>query len=123
MVKSLNCTFPLKDLGALSYFLEVKVSYPKNGGMFLSQSNYILDILHHTTKIEAKPIPIHMINGPILSTDQEESFDDPHLYRSVVGALNLPSDLEILFSDNKLSNSCILQLLCIDKWLNTYYDT
>ena len=45
LIKSLNSTFALKDLGTLSYFLGVEVSYPTNGDMFLSQTKYITDLL------------------------------------------------------------------------------
>ena len=37
--------------------------------------------------VESKPIATSMISDPILSTRQGELFDDPYLYRSVVGAL------------------------------------
>lgn len=36
LIKDLNSKFALKDLGPLSYFLEIEVSYPPSGGMFLS---------------------------------------------------------------------------------------
>ena len=48
LIKSLNSNFALKNLGTLSYFLGVEVSYPTNGGMFLSQTKYITDLLQKT---------------------------------------------------------------------------
>ena len=55
--------------------------------MFLSQSKYILDLLHRTKMVEAKPIATPMISGQLLSACEEKLFDDPYLCRSVVGAL------------------------------------
>ena len=103
LIKSLNSTFALKDLGKLSYFLGIEVSYPEKGGMFLSQSKYILDLLHQTKMAEAQPIATPMISGPILSACQGELFYDPYLYRSVVGALQYATFThpEISFSVNK----------------------
>ena len=52
---------------------------------------------------EVKPIATSMISGPILFTLQEESFDDPYVYRSVVGVLQYATFThpEISFSVNK----------------------
>ena len=45
LINILHNTFALQDLDCLNYFLGIEVSYPKAGGMFLSQSNYISDLL------------------------------------------------------------------------------
>ncbi|KAL4014736.1 hypothetical protein IC575_026952 [Cucumis melo] len=87
LIKALNKAFALKDLGALSYFLGVEVSYPTNGGMFLSQVKYITDLLQKTKMIEAKPISTSMVSGQLVFAHQGENFHDVYLYRSTVGAL------------------------------------
>lgn len=87
LISELNAKFFLKDLGKLNYFLGVEVSYPSSGGLFLSQSKYIFDLLTHTKMAKAKIISTPMISGPILSAHQGELFHDVFLYRSVVGAL------------------------------------
>ncbi|KAL0560122.1 hypothetical protein IC582_000516 [Cucumis melo] len=66
LIKALNSEFALKDLGTLSYFLGVEVSYPTNGGMFLSQAKYITDLLQKTKMIDAKPISTPMLANRIL---------------------------------------------------------
>ncbi|KAL0553421.1 hypothetical protein IC582_007316 [Cucumis melo] len=103
LVHSLNSQFALKDLGKLSYFLEVEVSYPTNGGLFLSQSKYITDLLQRTKMLDAKPISTSMVSGPLLSAFQGELFHDVHLYRSIVGALQYATltHPEISYSVNK----------------------
>ncbi|KAL0553541.1 hypothetical protein IC582_007439 [Cucumis melo] len=87
LIHSLNNQFAVKDLGKLSYFLRVEVSYPTNGGLFLSQSKHISDLLPITKMLEVKPISTPMISGSLLSAFQGEPFHDVRLYRSVVGAL------------------------------------
>lgn len=47
-VKSLYSSFSLKDLGQLSYFLGIEVTY-NSAGLFLSQQKYIIDLLHMRT--------------------------------------------------------------------------
>lgn len=46
IITLLHKQFALKNLGILSYFLGIEVSYPKQGGLFLSQAKYITDLLH-----------------------------------------------------------------------------
>ncbi|KAL0539391.1 hypothetical protein IC582_023603 [Cucumis melo] len=99
LVHSLNSQFALKDLGKLSYFFGVQVSYPTTGGLFLSQSKYIIDLLQRTKMLDAKPISTPMVSGPF----QGEPFHDVHLYRSVVGALQYATltHPEISYNVNK----------------------
>ncbi|KAA0046194.1 putative mitochondrial protein [Cucumis melo var. makuwa] len=85
--QALNSEFSLKDLGDLSYFLGIEVSYPTNGGMFLSQAKYITDLLQKTKIFDAKPISTPMVSGQLVSAHQGENFHYIHLYRSTVGAL------------------------------------
>lgn len=57
----------------------------------------------------AKPQPTPMAAGTKLSQSGTNIFDNPKLYRSIVGALQYVciTRLEIAFSVNKV-NSCIL---------------
>lgn len=86
LISSLNSQFSLKDLGKMSYFLGIEVSYPSNGGLFLSQSTYITEILSRANMIEAKSIATSMVSGSIVSAYHGESFIDVYLYRSIIGA-------------------------------------
>jgi hypothetical protein len=45
LVASLSDSFPIKDLGALDYFLGLEASC-NSGGMSLTQRKYALDLLH-----------------------------------------------------------------------------
>lgn len=103
LIKSMHHTFALKDLGKLGFFLGVEVSYPEHGGMFLSQSKYIHDLLQRTKMVEAKQITTPMVNGPNLSTHQGEYSNDCYFYRSVVGALQyaILTHPKISYSVNK----------------------
>lgn len=103
LIHSINNQFSLKDFGKLSYFLGIEVSYPTSEGLLLSQSKYITDLLQKTKMLEAKPISIPMVSGPLLSTFQAELFRDVLLYRSVVGALQYATltHPEISYSVNK----------------------
>jgi hypothetical protein len=84
-IMALEREFFLKDLGTLHYFLGVAVSRSSEG-MFLSQRQYIIDILDRAGMSECNPCstPIDTQSklgaaGAILA--------DPSTYRSLVGAL------------------------------------
>lgn len=87
LISSMNAQFSLKDLGKLSYFLGIEVSYPSTGGMFLYQSTYIFEVFSKAQMLEAKTISTPMVSGSIVSAYHGENFTDPYLYRSIVGAL------------------------------------
>ncbi|KAM1540148.1 hypothetical protein ACFX10_004852 [Malus domestica] len=84
MIKQLSALFPIKDLGALHYFLGIEVKRSSTG-IFLSQTKYILDLLTKANMVEAKPCitPLSTSNldhhSPLLDNASE--------YRSLVGAL------------------------------------
>ena len=54
-IEKLGTQFSMKDLGNLHYFLGVEANYA-NGGLYLSQTKYITDLLLLTQFQDAKPI-------------------------------------------------------------------
>jgi hypothetical protein len=84
-ITALEREFSLKDLGALHYFLGVAVTRSPTG-MFLSQRQYILDVLDRAGMTEC--------NTCSTLVDTQSKFGatgapvaDPSTYRSLVGAL------------------------------------
>lgn len=53
--KYLSSEFVMKDLGALKYFLRIKVSQNKSG-IFLSQRKYTLDLSQENLMSACQPI-------------------------------------------------------------------
>ncbi|KAJ4761435.1 hypothetical protein LUZ62_071810 [Rhynchospora pubera] len=78
--------FALKDLGPIHYFLGLEAKRSAQG-LHLSQTKYILDLLTRLNMVNAKPCTTPMATDISLMIGDSEPFDDPHLYRSVVGAL------------------------------------
>ncbi|KAJ9550336.1 hypothetical protein OSB04_014381 [Centaurea solstitialis] len=66
----LHAEFAIKDLGRLSYFLGLEVTYTTNG-LFLSQSKYAQDILKRANMVDAKPVttplPPMLLLSPVVS--------------------------------------------------------
>ncbi|KAM1759681.1 hypothetical protein EV1_002533 [Malus domestica] len=56
--------------------------------LHLTESRYALDLLECTKFINAKPISTPVSSGQKLSAFGGESYSNPELYRSVVGALH-----------------------------------
>ena len=84
LVKSLSEHFTLRDLGTASHFLGVEFQ-PSNNGFFLTQGHYIASILKHLNMTHCKPL---VTPSPVVTpTSKSAQYDDPALYRSVVGAL------------------------------------
>jgi hypothetical protein len=79
-------SFAVKDLCKLNYFLGMEVVLLKSS-LLLSQKHYILDLLKRTNMLEAKPISSPMFSSSSLSAFDDDSMDDPLLYRSTVGSL------------------------------------
>lgn len=93
----------MKDLGCLSYSLGLQLDYLP-GGMLMSQRKYISDILRKTNMTKANPISSPMFASTKISKFDSPSFDNPTLFRSVVGSLQYLSltRTDISFAINKI---------------------
>lgn len=85
MVTVLQAAFSIKDLGTLDYFLGMEASW-QPAGLLLTQRKYIQDLL-----VKAKMKDCKGLTTPASVKDKAtidgRSFDDPTLYRSIVGGL------------------------------------
>jgi len=77
----------LSDLQSLHYFFGIEASWTTNGSLNLSQMKYIKDLLQKSGMVSSKPQPTRMISSIRLTRDDTTTFDDPSLYRSIVGSL------------------------------------
>jgi hypothetical protein len=67
--------FEMKDLGFLSYFLGLEVSFYSNG-YYLSQAKYALDLLSRASLIDCEIVDSHLeTNVKLRATDGELLFD------------------------------------------------
>ncbi|KAJ4755932.1 polyprotein [Rhynchospora pubera] len=103
-IAHLHTQFAIKDLGSLHYFLGIAVTTTSEG-LHLSQSKYIHDLLQKTNMLNAKPTTTPIATGISLTPGDSEPFSDPHLYRSIVGALQYATVTrpDLSFAVNKLS--------------------
>ncbi|KAF5458683.1 hypothetical protein F2P56_022696 [Juglans regia] len=83
--RKLNSEFANKDLGYLSYFLDLEATYTTDG-LFISQLKYAQDILTRAQLLDSKPIHTPMVISQPL-TDDDPTLSDPTICRSLVSAL------------------------------------
>jgi hypothetical protein len=76
----------MKDLSPLSYFLGIQ-AIRDSSGLHLHQSKYIIDLLHRSKMIGAKPYASPCISGCQLSKFDGDPLPNPTPYRHIVGAL------------------------------------
>nr|KYP44790.1 hypothetical protein KK1_033709 [Cajanus cajan] len=105
LVHTLHQSFPLKDMGKLHYFLGIEVNYDNVGGIHLSQTRYLIDILYKLNMSNAKSIKTPMVPSSKLINDGTAICQDPSLYRSIIGALQYLTITRpgIAYTINKLS--------------------
>jgi hypothetical protein len=75
----------MTDLGILHHFLNIVVTHDSHG-LFLSQRQYILDLLTRASMLDCQPSRTPVDTSSKLSSDKEP-FSDAPLYRSLAGAL------------------------------------
>ena len=85
IISLLNTEFSMTDLGLLHHFLGISVTR-NSQGLFLSQRQYILDLLSRAGMQDCQPSRTPVDTSFKLSADGEP-FSDPTLYRSLTGAL------------------------------------
>ena len=78
--------FKISMLGELTFFLGLHV-YQIDKRIFISQTNYIKDMLKRFNMEDSKPISTPMITGCKLSKDDESAEVDHTMYRSMIGNL------------------------------------
>ena len=86
LIADLNKQFALKTLGSMSYFLGFE-AYRDEIGLYLTHHKYIQDLLTKTKLIQAKPVCTPMFYNQKLALKDSKLFDNPTIYRSIVGAL------------------------------------
>jgi hypothetical protein len=83
---NLKKKFEMTDLGYLHYFLGLQVLQTKEG-IFLSQSKYACDLLHHFHMEDSKPSPSPFQSGVKLVATCTSPKVDATLYHQLVGSL------------------------------------
>jgi Reverse transcriptase (RNA-dependent DNA polymerase)/gag-polypeptide of LTR copia-type/Integrase core domain/GAG-pre-integrase domain len=103
-ISTLATQFAIKDLGDLHYFLGIEV-HRTDSGMILTQTKYIMDLLKKVNMIDATPCLTPMALSETFSKHVGQELEDPHQFRSVVGALQYATLTrpDISFPVNKLS--------------------
>ena len=88
LLRTLAGSFPIKDLGRLSYFLGIEATY-NPGGMVLSQRKYADDLLHRAHMENCKEVSTPMSVTDKLAAGHGTPLDDDDAfrYRSMVGGL------------------------------------
>jgi histone deacetylase 1/2 len=104
LIHKLNVHFSLKQLGQLDYFLGIEVHQLSTGALLLNQAKYIRDLLCKVKMENSNPIGSPMVSTCRLSKYGTDTFSDPTLYRSIVGALQYITVTrpDIAFSVNKV---------------------
>jgi len=100
LITKLSKHFGLKNIGRLHYFLGVEAHWTSSGSLHLAQTKFIYDLLHKANMGSSKPQPTPMLSTSRLTKDVTTAFDDPSLYRFVVGSLQY-----LLITRPKLSYS------------------
>ena len=104
LIHFLKIDFAIKELGDLNFFLGVKV-IKNTSSILLSQKRYIVDLLHRTDMLEAKPVSSPVTTSTNLSAFEGDTIQDVTLYRNNVGALQYLAltRLDKSFTVNKLA--------------------
>ncbi|GKV19984.1 hypothetical protein SLEP1_g30170 [Rubroshorea leprosula] len=103
IISLMGATFSIKDLGCLNYFLGVNAIFT-NAGLFLSQAQYIRELLAKFDMSDAKPVQSPLSTVP-LQLHQGNQLSDAQPYRQLVGSLQYLALTrpDISFAVNKLS--------------------
>jgi histone deacetylase 1/2 len=116
LIAKLNSVFALRDLGRLTYFLGIEVSYYE-GSIHLSQTKYVSNLLHRTVMLDTKLVKTPGAVRQNLSKFNGKPIRDASHYRNVVGALQYLTITrhDIAFAVNKACQ--FMQQLTSAHWL------
>lgn len=86
LIAELSSRFSMKDLGNLHYFMGVQVQRTSSG-LFLSQTKYTEEILHHANMSECNPVHTSLPLRLDQLYEDKHLFSDPTYFRSLAGKL------------------------------------
>eukprot|EP00253_Pinus_taeda_P026219 PITA_26219 len=110
--------FEMSLIGESTYFLGLQIQQ-NEGGIFLSQTKYLKQILKKYGMEDAKPVCTHMVTGCSLSANDESAAVHQPTYRSMIGnILYLTAEAEYV-----AAASCCTQLLWIMQTLQDFQIT
>ncbi|KAL5563180.1 hypothetical protein UlMin_032927 [Ulmus minor] len=114
-IKRLHNLLALKDMGSLRHFLGIEVRRDE-GGMYLTQTRYIEELLKKTEMVNTKPCLTPVVIGKPLTAEDRELLQNPTPYRSIIGALLYLTNTrpDIAFIVNRLSH--FMQSPTISHW-------
>ncbi|CAN6696160.1 unnamed protein product [Malus baccata var. baccata] len=87
IITELSKVFELKDMGRLTYFLGLQITYKSNGDIGVNQSKYVKDLLHKAGMDSCKPASTPSKPHTHLLLNEGDPLSDPTLYRNIVGSL------------------------------------
>ncbi|XP_021822133.1 uncharacterized protein LOC110763616 [Prunus avium] len=87
VINELNVVFEMKDMGRLTYFLGLQISYNLNGDIFVCQTKYAKDLLAKADMNTCRPCATPCKPHCQVLASKGDSLSDPTIYRSIVGAL------------------------------------
>ncbi|BBH09384.1 transposable element gene [Prunus dulcis] len=86
VISALTQEFNMKDLGQLTYFMGLQISY-QSTGLFVSQTKYIKELFDRVDLQDSKPCPAPCLPYHKLLKDDGKPYSHPEQYRSIVSAL------------------------------------
>jgi hypothetical protein len=88
IITALSAEFAMTDLGELHHFLGLAIRHDSQE-MFLSQTQYALDILEHASMSSWHPASTPVDTAPKLAAETRSHVADPLTYGIILGALFL----------------------------------
>ncbi|XP_070014164.1 uncharacterized mitochondrial protein AtMg00810-like [Nicotiana sylvestris] len=84
--KDMSREFEMTDIGLMSYYLGLEVKQME-GGIFISQENYMKEILKKFNMLDCNPVNTPMESGTKLSKFDKGEKVNPTFFKSLVGCL------------------------------------
>jgi hypothetical protein len=116
--------FEISDLGLVQKYLEVEFTTTSTS-IFLSQHQYVLDLLQETKKLNSRPKNIPLPSGLTLTTDMSSSPVEFHEYCKTVGKLIFLTTTHLNLPMPYLQSpvTCLNHKKPTWMQLNTYFNT
>ena len=123
LIQLLSFKFKLRDLGAIHYFLGIKVQ-STDMGLILRQPKYILDILTRAGMTSYNPVDTSVSPSKAIILLDNSFFDPTHFVKSWVlfSVLPSPAQIFVLLLTESVS-LCMLLHILIGSPLSVFYAT